>query len=300
MKIYIGRNGQQQGPYSIEELNKLALSEPITGNDMCWHEGCADWIPLSQFPGFIASLPPSPTSVPQASAITQVSANNTLYYLLLNNEQAGPYTAEQLRSMWQNGVANAQTQYCFAGGASWQPLINLRTMLESSPDQPTPVSSAPQRVPVAGLTPQSPPTKTLSAVIKYGGGIIALVIAAGICFQFFGKTTISSIEDVQKYIVGTWTDTSGKEFWNKLIFKRDGSVEEYLARPGEDNWGKAMMKTWKPITAKYSDTGLRYYGIEVTGFGKHLVLTDDGHLRFSIGPDLRMEFTKGDKFPFSK
>lgn len=61
-----------------------------------------------------------------------------------------------------------------------------------------------------------------------------------------------------------------------------------------------MMKTWNPITAKYSDTGLRYYGIEVTGFGKHLVLTDDGHLRFSIGPDLRMEFTKGDKFPFSK
>ena len=195
---------------------------------------------------------------------------------------------------------NAQTRYCFAGGASWEPLINLRTMLESSPDQPTPVSSAPQRAPVARLTPQSPPTKTLSAVIKYGGGIIALVIAAGICFQFFGKATISSIEDVQKYFVGTWTDTSGKEFWNKLIFKRDGSVEEYLARPWEDNWGKAMMKTWKPITAKYSDTGLRYYGIEVTGFGNHLVLTDDGHLRFSIGPDLRMEFTKGDKFPFSK
>jgi hypothetical protein len=182
MKIYIGRNGQQQGPYSIEELNKLALSEPITGNDMCWHEGCADWIPLSQFPGFIASLPPSPTSVPQASASTQVSANNTLYYLLLNNEQAGPYTAEQLRSMWQNGVANAQTQYCFAGGASWQPLIHLRTMLEPVPGQPTPVLPSPPKA-------SSSPSGFMGDLRAHPlGGIMLAVAALGTVFSWCAES----------------------------------------------------------------------------------------------------------------
>ena len=157
MKIYIGRNGQQQGPYSIEELNKLAQSEPITGNDMCWYEGCADWIPLAQLRDFIPTPPPTPPAVPQASASPLTTANETLYCLLLNNEQAGPFTIGQLRSMWQNGKATAQTQYCFVGGTSWQPLINIRAMLEPAPVQPTTVSPPPPpshpavaRQPIAG------------------------------------------------------------------------------------------------------------------------------------------------------
>ena len=49
-------------------------------------------------------------------ATNYCQVNNTLYYLLLNNQQAGPYTVGQLRTMWQNGSANALIQYCFAGG----------------------------------------------------------------------------------------------------------------------------------------------------------------------------------------
>jgi len=78
-------------------------------------------------------------------ATVYCQVNNTLYYLLLNNQQAGPYTAGQLRAMWQNGVTNAQTQYCFAGGTNWQPLIKLRTMLETAPAQSTPPSPPPPR-----------------------------------------------------------------------------------------------------------------------------------------------------------
>jgi hypothetical protein len=154
MKIYIGRNGEQQGPYSIEELNNLAKLEPITGNDMCWYNGCAAWIPLSQLAGFIPSPSPPPTAVPSAFQQKQPStaslptaesgmgtnANETLYYLVLDSEQAGPFTSGQLRAMWQNGKVNAQTKYCAVGGTSWRPLIDLRTMLEPAPVQPTTVS----------------------------------------------------------------------------------------------------------------------------------------------------------------
>lgn len=119
----------------------------------------------------------------------QANTNGTLYYLLLNNQQAGPYTVGQLRTMWQNGVANAQTQYSFAGGASWQPLINLRTMLESLPGEPAPVSSAPQRVSVAGSTPRPHSTKTPSAILRYGGGFIVVCVAIGIYFSLNGTNS---------------------------------------------------------------------------------------------------------------
>ena len=67
--------------------------------------------------------------------------NETLYYLVLDSEQAGPFTSGQLRAMWQTGKVNAQTKYCAAGGTSWRPLIDLRTMLESVPGQPVRASS---------------------------------------------------------------------------------------------------------------------------------------------------------------
>ena len=43
MKIYIGKNGEQQGPYSIEEVNALAQSATITGDDVCWFFVEAPW-----------------------------------------------------------------------------------------------------------------------------------------------------------------------------------------------------------------------------------------------------------------
>lgn len=171
MKIYIGRNGQQQGPYSLDELNALAQSETITGSDMCWHRECADWMPLSQLPGFVPTPPPLPAAVapplqekqpstaslPTAEGGTAMSASDTLYYLAHNNEQAGPYTLGQLRAMWQSGKANAATEYCVAGGASWRPLIDLRRVLEPMPVQratasvpPPPTHPAVARQPIAG------------------------------------------------------------------------------------------------------------------------------------------------------
>ena len=134
MKIYIGKNGEQQGPYSIEEINALAQSATITENDTCWYKGCAEWIPLSNLPGFTSAAIHSPVAVTQ-------SADDALYYLVLNNEQAGPYTVGQLRAMWQNGKTNARTQYCAAGGTSWQPLITFRAVVESPAEKTAPASN---------------------------------------------------------------------------------------------------------------------------------------------------------------
>ncbi len=61
MQIFISKNGEQHGPYSVSDLDQLLQSERISGGDLYWHEGCADWAPLSGFPGF---TPPPSSSMP--------------------------------------------------------------------------------------------------------------------------------------------------------------------------------------------------------------------------------------------
>jgi hypothetical protein len=253
MKIYIGRNGQQQGPYSIEELNKLAQSEPITGNDMCWHQECADWIPLSQLPGFIPTPPPTPATVspafqqkqPSAASLptgetgTETNANDTLYYLVLNSEQAGPYTLGQVRAMWQNGKVNAQTKYCAVGGTSWRPLIDLRTMLEPVPGQPAPVLPPPPKA-------SSSPSGFMGDLRAHPlGGIMVAVAALGTVLIWCTEPNLTNGVDIRIYPVVLITAILGGIEAKQLGIGRDGDkTSEGKRRYGPWNWGGFILVLW--------------------------------------------------------
>ena len=67
MNIFLSRNGQQHGPYSVDDLNAMLETETVNGDDLCWYEGCETWIPLSQFPGFGPPTLPPPPPVPKRS-----------------------------------------------------------------------------------------------------------------------------------------------------------------------------------------------------------------------------------------
>lgn len=60
-------------------------------------------------------------------------------WILLNGEQKGPYTWDQLSAMWKSGAITADTQYWTEGAADWKAIAERFS--ESSTDQ-----SAPQRV----------------------------------------------------------------------------------------------------------------------------------------------------------
>jgi TM2 domain-containing membrane protein YozV len=55
-----------------------------------------------------------------------------MYYLWLNDAQAGPYTINQLRGMWQAGQITAQTLYFTEGMTDWAALAAIAAMLEES------------------------------------------------------------------------------------------------------------------------------------------------------------------------
>ena len=54
-QVYLSKNGDQQGPFSISQLEALLQVGHITSDDLCCYDGCETWIPLAQLPGFVAT-----------------------------------------------------------------------------------------------------------------------------------------------------------------------------------------------------------------------------------------------------
>src|SRR3954462_7642421 len=67
MQIYIGKNGQQLGPFSLEEINRKLADGTFAGTDLAWYEGAAGWTPLAGVAG-VGIPPTSPASPAPAPA----------------------------------------------------------------------------------------------------------------------------------------------------------------------------------------------------------------------------------------
>jgi uncharacterized RDD family membrane protein YckC len=52
-----------------------------------------------------------------------------MYYLMLNGAQAGPFSLEQLKSLWTEGQANAQTLFWQEGMPEWKPLQSIQHLI---------------------------------------------------------------------------------------------------------------------------------------------------------------------------
>jgi len=64
MQIYVGREGDQRGPYSLEQIQQYLAQGGLQLTDSAWYEGLDRWIPLSEVPGVrvvhSAGVPGSP------------------------------------------------------------------------------------------------------------------------------------------------------------------------------------------------------------------------------------------------
>ena len=64
MQIYIHRDGQQHGPYSVEELRQHLADGNFAADDLAWHEGAPDWVPLAQIEGVASAPEPAQAKTP--------------------------------------------------------------------------------------------------------------------------------------------------------------------------------------------------------------------------------------------
>jgi protein TonB len=128
MNIFITKNGQQIGPYSLQELNaRLALDE-ISGDDLCWYEGCEDWIPVSQLPGFAPSgskqePPPLPKAQPQKEAheLTSTVSSNGQWYYSQQEMKIGPHVLNEVIKLIRANLLQRDVLVWHGGMKEWAP-----------------------------------------------------------------------------------------------------------------------------------------------------------------------------------
>jgi uncharacterized RDD family membrane protein YckC len=60
---YVGSNGQQSGPFTLQQLRQMATSGQVSKTDLIWKDGLANWVPCSAVKGlFPAATDFSPAS----------------------------------------------------------------------------------------------------------------------------------------------------------------------------------------------------------------------------------------------
>lgn len=59
MQVFISRDGERHGPYSIEDARGYLDAGQLLATDLAWQEGRADWVPLGELLGSAAAPPPS-------------------------------------------------------------------------------------------------------------------------------------------------------------------------------------------------------------------------------------------------
>lgn len=48
MQIYLARNNQQAGPYTVEQINQMLTSQQVLLTDLAWHQGMTEWKALGE------------------------------------------------------------------------------------------------------------------------------------------------------------------------------------------------------------------------------------------------------------
>jgi uncharacterized RDD family membrane protein YckC len=65
---YVGSNGQQSGPFTLQQLRQKAASGELTKADLIWKEGLANWVSCASVKGlFPAATDLSPTTTPRTA-----------------------------------------------------------------------------------------------------------------------------------------------------------------------------------------------------------------------------------------
>ncbi len=99
--VFIGRNGQQLGPYSRTQLEGMAGRGEILAGDLAWHEGLAGWQPaaavLAGMGIGVATLPPrlpagqAPIARGGAAAASELMTQKEMYEAFIGPEKSYYY-----------------------------------------------------------------------------------------------------------------------------------------------------------------------------------------------------------------
>ena len=59
MQIFLNLDGQQEGPYSLEQLQAWVQSGKLAPETPAWHDGLPNWMPVNEL---VAMVTPAPVA----------------------------------------------------------------------------------------------------------------------------------------------------------------------------------------------------------------------------------------------
>lgn len=154
------------------------------------------------------------------------------YYLAVNEEAKGPYTLEQLRSMWNAGSITGDMFFCQEGDAEWHPLNDILQQLQSTPAPATPPPSPPlQPPPMTEKVKESAPKKKKSFLAKVGYALLFLIgapILLAIILPMCSKTSTQTT-DLPPRPVASNTQSGGSSSTAAKVAPKASAVQPAVA-----------------------------------------------------------------------
>ena len=92
--IHILRDGQQFGPYTIEDINTFLSEGSLLTSDQAWHEGSEGWIPITEVPG---------GTFTEGTSLGMPTDQNTIAQSALNSSKFEPSTIRAMTSCTSYG-----------------------------------------------------------------------------------------------------------------------------------------------------------------------------------------------------
>jgi hypothetical protein len=112
MEISVNKDGEDLGPFSLEDIQAQLADGSLSLEDYAWFDGCEDWAYVADIPGVQAEGTSAPDQAGQGGASDGV-------YLEHNEEQKGPFPIPQLQGMVNQGVFPMDTPAWMEGWGDW-------------------------------------------------------------------------------------------------------------------------------------------------------------------------------------
>ena len=109
MQVYLNRNGEQMGPYSVEDVRTYLSAGSVLATDLAWAEGRADWVPVEQLLAELAVPTPTPASGAVAEeektffTLRRVVIGSVIWFVLMMILSAGLFNW-----MWNDAKTNRE------------------------------------------------------------------------------------------------------------------------------------------------------------------------------------------------
>ncbi|MEI7819747.1 MAG: DUF4339 domain-containing protein [Verrucomicrobiota bacterium] len=191
----------------------------------------------------------------------QNDPNEIFYFVILNEEQAGPYTIGQLRAMWQSGSVTAKTLFWCEGEEGWQPLIQLRALLETAPVEPaaavpvTPTQPTPNLQSKDVIVPKEP---NMVRIFAYG---LVVILIIGLTMYW------NSIQDDQEAAnsarrISQASEDAGHELMAQITCIRTARDQDRVYTAALANKSKTFEQWLKVLSSGKSKSSPEYIAAE--------------------------------------